>query len=145
MVATKKRTIKRSKPDAQEEVGLGHFAAICDMTEGEFADHMFKILEDGRMLDLLKPDSAMDLEKWMLERFRVAIGDDGRISDKSIVVMFRLSLNRKRDACLYCVCSLREMHCVEVHHAIPGLVGNVPKEAKGLESFEISFCDLRTS
>lgn len=120
----------------QEEVGLGHFAAMCDMTESEFADHMSKMLEQGRMLDLLKPDSAMDLEKWMLERFRAG---------KDFVVAFRLSLNRKRDACLWCVCSLREMRCVDVRHMIPGLVGSIPKEAKGLEPFEINFCDLRTS
>ena len=136
---TKQSSAFESLVEGEDEVGLGQFAAICGMTEKEFSAHMFRKLEQGRLLDLLNLDAQADLSEWIIGQF---------FSGKEFVVVFRLSLNRKRDACLFCVCSVRNADreaLVDVRHAIPGLIDNVPKEVLGLESFEVGFCDMKTS
>lgn len=134
-----------SRDNKPAEVGLGHFAAMTGMTESEYVEAMFGLLESGRVADLMKLDAQVDFAEWL-----VGVAKSG-VSE--FLVTFRLSLNRKRDAALYCVCRLtgEGFFKMMVKDAIPGLIGAgihedlAPEAARGLEGFEVRFCDMETN
>lgn len=121
------------------ELSLADFAAKAGQTEAAFCSRLFDRLISGDMMEILKLEAQCDLGDWITERF---------LDNKNeFLVVFRLSENKLRDVALFCVCSMNmtaEDPRIYVKHALPGFVGKVPPEAKGLESFEVGFCDMES-
>jgi hypothetical protein len=117
------------------EVSLAQFAAICGMSERQYVEQMLACLSSGCVMDLLTASAQVDICQWMLA------GDLYR-KRSNFLVMFRLSLNRADDVCLYVACKFLEDGAIEVYQTIPGLCGRRPKEVEGLPTFEVAFCDM---
>ena len=127
---------KRPVPkDKQAEVGLEHFAAIAGMTEREFYEVFVAALYNKGPCGMLKPEAEKDLLEWADE-----------LPKKHFLVVFRLSLNRKRDAATYCIC-YKYSKGIRAIRIEPGLMGANPSHPDGKEwdGFEINFCDMRTN
>lgn len=118
--------------DEDEQVSLGQFAAVCGMTEREYVGAMYRAIERGSVLDLVKDDARDDFYCWL-----------ALLGQENFGLMFRLSLNRTRDAALFCKCR-KNGENIEVLDTVPGLTGLVPPEVAQLDGFEFTFCDLRT-
>ena len=127
--------ISKRSQQKQEEVSLSQFAAICGLTESEFFEILFYTIDKDRFLDLIKEEARKDFINWTKKLS----------TSKKFCIMIRLSLNRARDAALYCMCSLKEKSAVKVKSSVPGLSGLVPKEAQKMSGFEFNFCDLNTN
>lgn len=126
------------EPQDGAEVSLAQFATIGGLTEAEYIEKMFDKLQAGQLMELLKLEAQCDLGDWIAQKFLEKLDE--------FLVVFRLSMNRTRDVALYCVCSVKQGNdpAIYVRHALPGLMGNLPKEAVGLDGFEINFCDMET-
>lgn len=120
--------------DKLAEVGLEHFAAIAGMTEREFCDAFVSTLYDVGPCGMLKPEAEVDLRRW-----------SGALKGEFLVA-FRMSLNRSRDAAVYCVCR-KDASGIRAIRIEPGLMGIVPRRPDGRtwkDGFEVNFCDMRT-
>lgn len=117
------------------EVSLAQFAAIHGMSERQYVEQMLACLSSGRVMDLLTMNAQVDMCQWMLA------GDLYR-KKLDFLVMFRLSLNRADDVCLYVACRFRDGGAIEVCQTIPGLCGRRPEEVGELPTFEVAFCDM---
>jgi len=85
---------------------------------------------------------------WIIER---------KLGNKEFMVTFKLSLNRAKDVCLYCVCGISNSMEVFfedgfpvpsifiVKHAIPGIFSDLPEEGNGLDNFLLHFCDMEAT
>lgn len=128
-------------PDDEEaEVSLAHFAAICGMTRREFLQALYGVLTSQEVARLLKEKAQEDFLEWVAER--------SAAGDKELLLFMRLSLNRKRDVGLFCVLGLEspeDFPRIPVKCLIPGFGGCPPRKYRGLDGFEVSFCDLETA
>jgi len=110
------------------EVTLAQFAAIGGMTEHEYLMTLKSRLEEGRMMDVLRPEAVEDLSVWASTQDKFS-------------VLFRLSLNRMQDSALTCLVRRIEGR-LEVTEMTMGLCGEEPEERPGIETFEFCFCDM---
>ena len=121
--------------DNLAEVGLEHFAAIAGMTEREFCESFVSTLHAYGPCGMLKPEAEEDLRNWA-----------GSIAKGEFLVAFRMSLNRARDAAVYCVCR-KDASGIRAIRIEPGIMGIVPRRPDGEAwqgGFEVNFCDMRT-
>jgi hypothetical protein len=123
-------------PEAQDvEVGLSHFAAIGGMTERQFCQRFFNLLNSGRLMDTLTIAAQAQLQEWII---------NNGLEDKEFMVSFQLSMNRVVDPMVYCRCVVDmsgDEPKIRILEATPGLSHNPPRNP-GLPGFDLGFCDM---
>lgn len=132
--------LQKEKAPGMAEVNLGHFAAICSMTEEAYRQRMKRLLENGELLELLKPHASLDVRSWIAHK--------EFLNGSKFGVAFRLSLNKIKDDMLYCMCHVvtwGDCPLLKVVAMDDGLAGDPPKDMKELEWFEVVFCDMATT
>lgn len=117
-------------------VTLEHFAAIAGMTHQEYSRYMSEVIAGARVLDLLKPEARLDVERWM-DGLPVRDGE-------TFAICFRLTLNRRgEDLAMYCKL-VRKGDLNPAEWVGPGSASAVPASLWDVPVFEINFCDLET-
>ena len=109
---------------------------MSQQTEQSYADRMFDLLRQGRLMRLLRIEAQANLSERLLERQ----------FEQPFAIVFRLSENRQRDVALWCVCLIdleaEDGESIIVNHALPGMSDAIPKEAHGLDTFEVNLRDM---
>lgn len=128
---------RSEKEKSGAEVDLGHFAAIGGLTEYEYRHRMMSVLHAGNLVDLLRFEAKCDVGEWIADRF---------LSNKEeFLITFRLSANKSPDEAVHCICSIDmdgKEPKIRVKHALNGVIGILPQEAKGLQAMMIGLGDM---
>lgn len=119
----------------QVEVSLAHLAAIYGKTEEQYAKWLSDTIDSGDLHDTLKIGAQVKLDDWI---------EKNNLLSSRFVVSIRLSANRAKDVCLYCLCDMNFRGCVPkmVARTTPGLSGIIPKSMRDYPVFEVGMCDL---
>ncbi len=119
------------------QVGVAEFAAISERTEYEFMSDLFNKLESGKLLEILTISAQCDLCNWISER-NLLDGD-------SFVVEFNLSLNKKRNLVLRCLCNINMLGddpLFDVQKTISGFEDFNPEDLAEYPKYSLYFCDM---